>query len=125
MFFGSLVDIVDVDGAGGSEIALVGKVRPFADIDRLHQFRDQKVEIGITLAVAMGAHVDRHVVDSDGEIGAVVEIEAAQKILVGFALAAMLGHDQPRHDFQQLADPRRRARVEFLPVKRISLAAVG
>ena len=33
----------------------------------------------------------------DGEIGAVVEIEAAQKILVGFALAGMLGDDQPRH----------------------------
>ena len=109
-----LVDIVDADSARGSEIALIGEVRSLADIDRLHQFRNQKVDIGIALAVAMGRHVDRHAVDGDGEIGAVVEIEAAQKILVGFALAGMLGHDQARHDFQQLADPRRRPRVEFL-----------
>ena len=54
----------------------------------------------------MGRHVDGHAVDGDGEIGAVVEIEAAQKILVGFALAGMLGDDQAGHGFQRLADPR-------------------
>ena len=97
------------DGAGGGEIALIGEVRPLADIDRLHQLRDQEIDIGIALAVAMGRHVDRHAVDGDGEIRAVVEIEAAQKILVGFALAGMLGHDQARHDFEHLAGARRTA----------------
>ena len=109
MFFGQLVDIVDVDGAGGGEIALIGEVGPLADIDRLDQFRNQEVDIGIALAVAVRRHVDRHAVDGDGKIRAVVEIEAAQKILVGFALAGMLGDDQARHDFQHLADPRRTA----------------
>ena len=54
----------------------------------------------------MGRHVDGHAVDLDGEIGAVVEVEATQEILVGFALAGVLGDDQAGHDFQRLADPR-------------------
>jgi hypothetical protein len=49
-----------------------------------------------------------------GQIGAVVEIEAAQKILIGFAFAGMLGHDQSRHRFEQFADPRGRTRVQLL-----------
>ena len=76
--------------AGGGEIALVGKVGPFADVERADRLRHQPVQVGIALAVRMGAHVDRHVVDGDREIGAVIEIVAAQKILVGFALAGVL-----------------------------------
>ncbi len=45
---------------------------------------------------------------ADREIGAVVEIEAAQKVLVGFALAGVLGDDQARHDLQRFAGPRER-----------------
>ena len=107
-------EIVDIDGACGSEIALVGEVWPLADIDRPDQFRNQEIDVGVTLTMSVARHVDRHAVDRDGEIGAVVEIEAAQKILVGFALAGMLGHDQPRHRLQQFADPRGRTRIEFL-----------
>ena len=61
----------------------------------------------------MGRHVDGHAVDADGEIGAVVEIEAAQKILVGFAFAGMLGDDQPRHHLQRLAGAGERLRVHL------------
>ena len=60
----------------------------------------QEVQVGITLSVRMRAHVDRHVVDEDRQIGAVVEIVAAEEILVGFALAAVLRDDQPGHGFQ-------------------------
>ena len=49
----------------------------------------------------------------DRQIGAVVEIVAAQKILVGFALAGVLGHDQAGHGFQHFARPRHRTRVEL------------
>jgi hypothetical protein len=45
--------------------------------------------------MGVGTHVDRHVVDRDSQIRAVVEIEAAQEILVGLAVAAVLGDDQP------------------------------
>ena len=61
----------------------------------------------------MGRHVDRHAVDLDGEIGAVVEIEAAQEILVGFAFAGMLGDDQAGHDLQRLAGARERHGVHL------------
>ena len=56
--------------------------------------------------MAMGAHVDRHVVDGDREVGAVVEIVAAQEVLVGFALAAVLGDDQARRRFEQFGPGR-------------------
>ena len=61
----------------------------------------------------MGRHVDGHAVDLDGQIGAVVEIEAAQKILVGFALAGMLGDDQPGHGLQRLAGPQEGNGIHF------------
>ena len=51
----------------------------------------------------MGTHVDRLVVERDIDIGAMVEIEAAQELLVGLALAAMLGDYQPRHDLERFA----------------------
>ena len=84
-----------MDRSDRGEIAFIGEVRSLAYIDRSDQFRNHEIKIGITLAVRVGAHVDRKVVDRDREIGAVIEIEAAQKILVGFALAAMLGDDKP------------------------------
>ena len=117
------VEIVDVDRAGGGEIALVRIVRALADIDRADQLREQEVDVGIALAVAMCRHVDRHAVDGDGEIGAVIEIEAAQEILVGFAFAGMLGDDQARHRLKQLAT---RGRARSVPRRRcVSLAASG
>ncbi len=84
---GQAVEEVHVHRADRGEIALVGEIGPLADVDRADQLGDQEVEIGIALAVAVRAHVDGHVVDGDREIGAVVEIVAAQEILVGFALA--------------------------------------
>jgi hypothetical protein len=48
----------------------------------------------------MGAHVDRHVIERDVDIGAVIEIEATQEILVGLALSTVLRGDQSRHDLE-------------------------
>ena len=103
--FRQLVEVVDLDGAGGAEVAHIGVVRTLADIHRLNQLRDQKVDIGVALPVAMGRHVDGHAVDPDREIGAVVKVEAAQEILVGLALAGVLGDDQAGHGFKRLAGP--------------------
>jgi hypothetical protein len=64
---------------------------------------NEEIDVGIALAVTMRGHVDRHAVDRDGEIGAVVEVEAAQEILVGFALAAVLRDDQARDSFKEFA----------------------
>ena len=62
-----------------------------------------KIEIGIPLTVRVGAHVDRHLVERDVDIGAVIEVEAAQEILVGFTLPTVLGRDQPGHELEYFA----------------------
>ena len=77
-------------------------------VDPLDQLGDDEVEVEIALAVAVAAHVDRHAVDESGEVGAVIEVEAAQEILVGLAGAGMLGGDEARDILRQLADPRDR-----------------
>ena len=64
--------------------------------------------------MAMSRHVDGHAVYFDGEIGAVVKIEAAQEILIGLTLSGMLGDDQAGHDLQRLADTRERHGVHLL-----------
>ncbi len=102
-----------MDRSDRGEIAFVGEIGPLADVDRPDQLGDQEIQIGIALAVRVGAHVDRHAVDRDGEIGAVVEIEAAQEILVGLAVAAVLGDDQAGHDFKRFGGPGKRPRVDI------------
>jgi hypothetical protein len=47
-------------------------------------------------------HVDRHAHDVGGEIAAVVEVEAAQEILIGLAVAGVLGDDHAGDRFQRL-----------------------
>jgi hypothetical protein len=94
-----LADVVDLDCTGGGEVTYVGVVRSLADIHRPDQFGDEKIDVSITLPVAVSGHVDGHSVDRNGKISAVIEIEAAQEILVGFAFAGVLGDDQAGHDF--------------------------
>ena len=107
------VEQVDVHRTYGREIAFVGEIRALADVDRAYQFRNQEIQVGIALAVGVGAHVDRHAVDRDRQIRAVVQIKAAQKILVGFALAAVLGDDQPGHDLERFGGARKRPGIDL------------
>lgn len=81
-------------GAGRAEIADIGEVRPFAKIEPLDSFGDQEIEVAIALSVLVRTHVDRHAIDKSGEIGPVIEIEAAQKDLVGLAAARVLRGDE-------------------------------
>ena len=99
------IDIGHADRAGGGEIAFVGVIRAFLHLDRVEQFRHQEIEIGIALPMPVRAHVERHAIEEQREIGAVIELKAAQKILVGFALAAVLRDDETGHDFQRLCRP--------------------
>jgi CopG family transcriptional regulator, nickel-responsive regulator len=95
------VDGVEIDGAGGGEVALAREVGAFAVGEAAHDLGDHEVGVGIALAVAVRAHVDGHAVDGDGEVGAVVQVEAAQEVLVGLALAAVLGDDEAGRGLQQ------------------------
>ena len=47
------------------------------------------------------------------EIGAVIEVEAAQEILVGLAVAAVLGDDEAGNDLERLGGPRERKGVDL------------
>jgi hypothetical protein len=55
--------------------------------------------------MSVRAHVHRHPIDGDREIGAMIEIEAAQEVLVGFALATVLCHHEAGDGLQNLACP--------------------
>lgn len=104
--FAMLSDEIDVHGSYRGKIALVGKVGAFFDVDRFDQFRNLKIQIGPALSVAMRAHVDGHPVDGNRQIGPVVEIDAAQKVLVRFAFAAMLRDHQTGDDLKGFGGPR-------------------
>src|SRR5207248_730938 len=104
------LDQADVKGAYGRKISLIGVIGTLAHIDSADKLRNEEIEVRVALAVRVSAHVDRHVVDRDRKIRTVVEVVAAQEILVGFALTAMLGHDEPRYYFQHFARARHRPR---------------
>lgn len=108
------VDQADVNIASRAEVALVRIIGAFSNIERVDGLRHQPVEVSIPLAVRVGAHVDRHVVDPDRHVGAVVQVVSAQEVLVGFAFAAVLGHDKSGHCFQDFAGPRNRTPVKVL-----------
>ena len=105
---------VDVGRAGAGEIALVGIVGTLFVINPLNQFGDQEVDVRVALPVGVAARVYWHTRDVGGEVCAVVQVEAAQEILVGLAFAAVLGDDQARHKFQNLAGPQRRPVLDQL-----------
>jgi len=54
------------------------------------------------LAVCERRHVDWRTCDRHREIAAVIEVEAAQKVLIGFSLAAVLRDDHTRYSLEHL-----------------------
>ena len=100
-------------GARRCEIAILRVVNSFLIIHALHQFRDEDIEVRITLSVTMGWQVERHLVQARGEIRAMIEIEAPQEILVRFAPARVLGDDNARHRFKNLPGSRYGAQLEL------------
>lgn len=111
----------EVDAPRGGEVALLGMVDALAVHGRLHEFGNDEVEVEIALPMAVGTHVDGHAVQVDGEIGAVVEIESAQEILVGLPGARVLGGDHAGDGLDQFADAQERRQV----VVRIPNHALG
>ena len=99
--------------AGRPEVALVGEIGSLADQNTADCLRHQPVEVCVTLTMGMRAHVDRHVIDVDGHVGAVVEIVATQEVLVGFALAAVLRDDQSGGRLEDFARARRGACIHL------------
>ena len=99
------VEIVDVGRPGGREVAVLRVVRTLAKLHAAHQLRDQEVRIRVALGVRVRGHVDRNAGDRLREVEAVIEVEPAQVVLVGLALAAVLADDHARYGFQNLGGP--------------------
>ena len=97
------IDITDAHGTGGGEVAILGVVGSLAVFDRVDQFGNQSVEIVIALTVRVRTQVVRHAIDECGEVGAMVEIESAQEILVRLAVATVLGRDQAGHHLEHFS----------------------
>ena len=96
-----------------AEIAHSRIICAFSVFQPAKRFGHQEVQIRIAFTMGVGRAVDRHVVNEIGDIGAVVEVEAARQKLVGLALAAVDGDDQTRHRFQQFADAIGGTQVDF------------
>ena len=63
----------------------------------------------------MGRHIERHAVERELEISAMIELEAAKLILIGLALAAVLrDHETGNRGLQRLARTTKRNRVDLL-----------
>ena len=63
------------------------------------------MQIEVALAVTVAHRVDRHAVDEPGEIGAVIEIEAAHEVLLRLAAAGVLHGEQPRDLLREVLGP--------------------
>ena len=60
------------------------------------------MKIGISLAMSVGDDIQRNPVRAEGDIGAVIRIEATQHVFIGFAAARMLGDEEARHGSQNI-----------------------
>ncbi len=99
--------------AGVFEVSHVSPIRPLADFQSADGLRNEPVEISVALPVGMGGQIDRHVVPKRGEVGAVIEIPAAQVILIRFAGVGMLDHHQAGRRLENLTGVRERTSVEI------------
>lgn len=65
-----------------------------ASVDDL---RCYKVQVGISLAMRMRYHINRHAVHAQGDVCAMVGVETPKKDLLGFSTACVLGGDYARY----------------------------
>ncbi len=56
----------------------------------------------------MTRKVHGHAVHRESEIGAVIEVESAQEVLIGLAVTRVLSDDQAGHTFEQFAAAKER-----------------
>ncbi len=103
------IDRAHIAGPGEREIAPVGAIRTLAIILPLDDLGDQAVEVQIALAMSMRPEIHLNPVDIGGKIRPVIEVEAAQEILIGLAAARVLRGDHTRHGLQQFGGTQQRA----------------
>ncbi|MGC4090801.1 MAG: hypothetical protein QM756_23595 [Polyangiaceae bacterium] len=110
---------------GGREIPVLGGIGPLLVLDALHQLGNEEIQVQVAVAVAVGGQVDGHAVDGDGKVGAVVQVEAPQEILVGFAVPGMLGDDEAGYRFQHLRRAQQGAVLQLPGRHRADAGGIG
>ena len=73
------------------------------------------MQVGVALAVGVAAQVHGQAVDEEGDVGAVVGVEAAEQVLLGLASALVLADDEARDQAQDVGRPALGAQLEVLP----------
>lgn len=83
------------------EISLICLIGTFTEFNILNRFRYQKVQVLIPLPMCVRYHIDWHAIHRQPDVGAVVNVEAAQEDLLCLAAAGMLCNKkswyQPQH----------------------------
>lgn len=97
----------DMRPAGRGKVPEFRMVGSFDVNDCANCFRDQEINICITPAMAMGAHIDGHAVDPGRKVCTVIKIEAAQEYLVGFTRTTVLGDHHAGHQRRRTPKPER------------------
>ena len=89
--------------ARAAEVAELGVIDAEPVVDVVDELGNEEVEIGVPLPVRVRGHVDRHALESRLEIRAVIEVEAANEVLVRLPVARVLRDDEAGHGLEQLA----------------------
>ncbi len=93
----------EIDRSCRGEVAVLGEVGPFVDVEAFNRLRDDKVQIGVALPVGMRTEIDRHAVRKERHVGAVIGIKAPEEILIGLpGPAGVLHRDEPGNQPQDL-----------------------
>ena len=91
------------------EVTGVGEVGAFLKFDSLDDLGNDEIQVHITLSMGMGAEINWHAIEVGREIRAMIEVDAAQEVLIRLAGAAVLRGDHARHDFYQLGNSGQRS----------------
>ena len=92
-----------VGAARDGVVALARIERPLEHAERCDQLGDDEVRVGVAVAVEVAALVDRHAVDGELDVLPLARVEAAEEDLLGVALAALVGEQDPGREREDLA----------------------
>ena len=65
------------------------------------------------MSVSVGSKINRHAIEVGREVGTMIEVDAAQKILIRLTRATVLSGNHAGHDLDQFRDSRQRTSREI------------
>ena len=105
----ALLEAELVVGAARDGVVALPRIEgPFDDAQRLDELGDDEVRVGVAVAVEVAALVDGHAADGELDVLPLARVEAAQEHLLGVALAAFVGEQDPGRELEQLGGVRAR-----------------